>query len=102
MHYYDLDLKDLVYTYHHYFFTMQPAPPFRICSVSREIGLHPVLAAEPQKRNVQYASGLLYAPDTGQVLLSYGAADRQSRLLSMSLAEVESLFSGQQDRCARI
>jgi hypothetical protein len=58
-----------------------------------------VPTAKPQKQDVQYAAGLVFEPDTKQVLLSYGAADRQSRLLRTSLVEVELLFAGQQDRC---
>jgi hypothetical protein len=101
LHYYDLDLTNLVYTYHHYFFVMQPRPPFRICTVSREIPLQPVPEATEQKRNVQYISGLQYDRQNGTVMVSYGAADSQSRLLIMSLPEIEVLFKGQADRCWR-
>lgn len=101
LHYYDLELATLTYTYHHYFFIMQPKPPFRICAVSREIPLQPVPTAQLQKRNVQYVSGLYYDRGNGTVEVSYGAGDMQARVTVMGLAEVEGMFGGQVDRCWR-
>jgi hypothetical protein len=98
LHFYDLDAQGAK-VYHHYFFKMQPLAPFALCSISQEIPLQSMRSAGAFAQHVQYASGLLYEPELGRVVVSYGAADRHSRLLTMSLMEVESLFAGRQDRC---
>lgn len=96
--------------YHHYAYKMEAAPPFRICAVSKEIPLvtrkKEAAGAEggqPPQRSwthqriwkdtsqTAYASGLFV--DGDNVLLSYGSSDIDARLLAMSRAQVEDLFS---------
>lgn len=99
LHYYDLELTKLVYTYHHHFFMMQARPPFQICTLSKEITLQSVPKAGLQKQNVHYISGLDYDKKNDTVLVSYGAADTESRLLVMSMHEVQGLFINQASVC---
>lgn len=82
--------------YHHHFFRAEGRPPFRILEVSSELPLKCV-ADLPQDfmyaQLVSYISGL-QLQDDGQLLVSYGASDYRSRLITMGLQEAEHMFQG--------
>jgi len=101
--------------YHHYAYKMEAAPPFRICSVSKEITLVTRKKEAPpgqrqHKRGwthqriwkdtsqTAYISGLFLDGDS--VLLSYGSSDIDARLLTMSTADLEGLFAGSPFDCS--
>lgn len=94
------DGKDLVKVYHHFAYKIEAAPPFRVCAVSREIGL---VTRKPQKKGdwthqriwkdtsqTAYIAGLFMKGDS--VLMSYGSSDIDARLLTINIAELEGLF----------
>jgi hypothetical protein len=93
LHYFDFIGPEMYRQYHHFFFTMQNKPPFSICSVSAEILLHEVNTADVHTKYLAYVAGLHYNAAASEVVLSYGTADSQARLLVMPLSEVRGLFS---------
>jgi hypothetical protein len=99
VHYYNTD--NGIKRYHHYFFKMQPWPPFSVCAISREINLT-ILYTEPEHRRYMiYVSGLWYDQARRQLVVTYGTADAQARMQIMSISEANALFKGQDDLCAR-
>ncbi|KAF8059755.1 LPA1 [Scenedesmus sp. PABB004] len=100
-----------VKAYHHYAYRVEAAPPFRVCGVSREIGL--VTRKRPANKKASdwthqriwkdtsqtaYISGLFI--DGSTVHMSYGSSDIDARLLSMSVADMEALFDGSPWDCS--
>ncbi len=92
---------------------MEARPPFRICAISAEI---PLVTRKTPKSAQQkadwtkqriwkdtsqtaYISGL-YVRENGHVLMSYGSSDIDARLLTMSMAQLEELFSGSTYDCS--
>ena len=67
-------------------YRFQATPPFAILAVSRPIPLQGAGGAN-------FASGLLLPSDSDKVVVTYGAADLESRALVMSLHFLETLFS---------
>lgn len=96
-----------VKAYHHYAYKMESAPPFRICQISKEIPLVTRKTPRSQRDDwthqriwkdtsqTAYISGLYLKGDT--MLMSYGSSDIDSRLLQMSIQQLEDLFDGNFD-----
>ncbi|GFR46647.1 hypothetical protein Agub_g8258 [Astrephomene gubernaculifera] len=80
--------------YRHFAYKFQPEPPFAITDVSDELNLtfyrHP---HHPTKAHIAYVAGL-FLSEEGTLYVSYGAGDREARILTMSIAELEALFTG--------
>jgi hypothetical protein len=94
LHYYIEDPSTHFLDYHHYLFVMQSRPPFRLCAVSAELPLEPALDQPEYRRKVQYVSGLFFDAASRQLLISYGAADSVSRVLTMPIDQALALFQG--------
>lgn len=104
LHYYDIDVRPpsegttnptKVKRYRHFAYKMAAQPPFSILAVSAELPLQFSGDAFRLQRNfseVAFVNGVERHRD-GSILFAYGSRDASSRVLSMSLAEVESLFS---------
>jgi len=75
--------KDEAQAYHTFIYRFSAQPPFGIEAVSRE----PL----PLDRH-SFASGLVLRPDEGRAVVTYGWANQESRLLSLSLDHLESLL----------
>lgn len=65
-------------------YTMERTPPFKVINVTRPL---PLAGA-----NAAFASGLAIAPGGSKVVVTYGAADQQSRAFVMSKEYLLSLF----------
>jgi hypothetical protein len=112
--------------YFHYLYKMREAPPFEPCALSAELPLvfrkprapdDPKAAIQRQRiwkdtSRTAFVSGLhlegappaaLPGGRTGaglpRLLISYGSSDIDSRLLVLSLEELEGLFKGQPSTC---
>jgi len=80
-------------TYSHFAYRFSPEPPFSILQVSEEL---PLLAAPPSDRfgsSFAFASGLALSPSGKTVVVSYGAGDRESRALVLSLRRLDEMFT---------
>lgn len=92
--------------YHHYAYKFIANAPFPICGLSSELLLKtrpPV--KDMSKENLRiwkdttgtaYISGL-FVSDDGVVWMSYGSSDTDARLLSITVSELESLFTSLHD-----
>lgn len=81
--------------YRHFAFKFRPRPPFDIYAVSDELPLNfdgKLGERHPRAKYVAFVNGFDVYGD--QLYITYGAHDLQSRLLQMSVAEMEGLFSG--------
>lgn len=80
--------------YRHFAFKTLPRPPFRVVGRSSELSLE-FAKSLPSERayasEVAYISGLDLKPD-GMLLVSYGSADVEARLLLIKLHDIEALF----------
>ena len=66
-------------------YRFQAEPPFTVLAVSIPLPLQGT-------GNANFASGLVLLPGSDKVLVSYGAADRESRALIMSTSYLETFF----------
>lgn len=87
--------------YRHFAFKFSADPPFRIFSVSDEIYLPSSYHNHelPVMQTVAFISG--FCLSKGDLYLSYGVGDLESRVLVMSLNEFDNLFSGSVKRLPR-
>jgi peptidoglycan/LPS O-acetylase OafA/YrhL len=69
-------------------YTFSDAPPFGVLAVSRPLPL--------QRSERAFASGLMYVPEAGKIVVSYGVDNAEARSLVMSVEFLEGLF---EDRC---
>eukprot|EP00798_Chlamydomonas_sp_ICE-L_P008750 gene8750-33611_t len=78
--------------YRHFAYKISPLPPFNILAVSDEL---PVVYNKEMARTawVIFVNGL-YMSEEGTVVISYGAADAESRVLMLPIKELERLFTG--------
>ncbi|GLI62523.1 hypothetical protein VaNZ11_005180 [Volvox africanus] len=80
--------------YRHFAYKFEAQPPFTITEVSDELPLtffrHPNY---PAKAHVAYVSGL-FLGNNGTLYISYGAGDREARVMTMTVAEMEAMFTG--------
>eukprot|EP00879_Flechtneria_rotunda_P006744 GHRR01007087.1.p1 GENE.GHRR01007087.1~~GHRR01007087.1.p1 ORF type:complete len:270 (+),score=75.05 GHRR01007087.1:1163-1972(+) len=104
MHYFDMPRMKGSRAYHHYAYQMEPHPPFRICAVSRELPLrsydptyHRHVKATKWTRDINFISGLQLDLANGDVHMSYGAFDVESRLMSVKLHGLEGHFDAVSD-----
>ena len=74
--------------YEHYFFTMEPSPPFGIHGISRLFRFPPYF--NNQLDAIQFGSGLRRERD--HLLLEYGVADCQALSLKVAVAKVKAGF----------
>lgn len=82
--------------YRHHAFKVQSRPPFKLMGVSRELKLQ-FRQELPYDRSyaqlVTYVSGLHLQHD-GTLVIGYGSADIEARLMIMPLQDLEHLFDG--------
>jgi hypothetical protein len=80
--------------YRHFAYKFEPRPPFAITDISDELPLtfyrH---RNHPTKAFIAYVAGL-FVNANGTVHISYGAGDREARVLTMTVGEFEALFTG--------
>ncbi|KAG1672134.1 hypothetical protein FOA52_001722 [Chlamydomonas sp. UWO 241] len=79
--------------YRHFAFKTAPHPPFEVTAVSDELPLVFNATYKARTALIAFVSGLDLSP-SGDVLITYGSADVNARLLSLPLPELEGLFSG--------
>ncbi|PNH05439.1 hypothetical protein TSOC_008273 [Tetrabaena socialis] len=80
--------------YRHFAYKFQPEPPFAVTAVSDELRLTFYSNRQhPTKAYIAYVSGF-YMADNGTVYMSYGAGDREARVMVLPLAELEASFTG--------
>lgn len=96
--------------YHHFFYKMQPFPPFQVCDMSSELQLT-MTKFDPRvpihKRRiwrdgdyVAFVSGLQLV-DSKHLLVSYGSGDDTARVLFLSIVDAETLFGPESaSRCS--
>lgn len=96
LHFYERDRKTDYKIYRHFAYRMSPMPPFQISALSEELPLTFNTTYRPWKTRIAFVSGLdvqlSSTEDQTRVLISYGSADIQSRVLSLSLSELDTLF----------
>ena len=90
------------YRYTHFWYTMQPQPPYRILATSAEFCLSS-FQDRHDCESVQFISGMtLDAADNTSVLLSYGINDCEAKIARMSLRDVWAMMhplEGELDAC---
>lgn len=94
MHYFDY-VQPWVRSYRHFAYKMHPEPPFHITAVSGELPLQfsgSVDRLQRDSSHVAFVNGLTMSPD-GLLVVSYGSRDSASRVMTMSLSDLENLFS---------
>ena len=96
MHHIEKFDKGRVRLYRHFAFKTLAEPPFSITAVSDELPL--VFNATHRQRTawVAFVNGFELNGKDKEVIVTYGAADVESRALVMSLSEFEALFTGAQ------
>ena len=97
MHHIEKFDQGKVRLYRHFAFKTLATPPFSITDVSDELPL--VFNATHRQRTawVAFVNGFELNEKDKEVVVTYGAADVESRALVMSLVEFEGLFSGRQE-----
>ena len=89
------------YIYTHFFYTLEPRPPYRMLSTSSEW----CLASNQDHadcESIQFVSGATMAEVTQQLVLAYGANDCESKVGVLLMKRVWSMLqplSGQTDVC---
>ncbi|GLC41935.1 hypothetical protein PLESTF_000102300 [Pleodorina starrii] len=80
--------------YRHFAYKFQPKPPFAITDISDELNLTFFRQPNfPSKAHVAYVSGFFLGAN-GTVYISYGAGDREARVMITSIPDMEALFTG--------
>lgn len=105
-HYFETLLPSKIKDYHHYLYKFEDTPPFRVCAVSKEIPLRPMSPDQVKiyrriwkdTSKTTYVNGL-FITKSGELLLSYGSSDLSSRLLVLTMQEMENLFDPKNDKC---
>ena len=96
LHYFERQPRTRYRLYRHFAYQMSPEPPFSISAMSKELPLIFNNSYTPWKATVAYVSGLDVilgsSEDLTKVLISYGSADFDSRILSLSLLELNAFF----------
>jgi hypothetical protein len=96
LHYFERQPQTEYRLYRHFAYRMSSDPPFQISAVSKELPLIFNSSYNPWKAMIAYVSGLdvMLGPteDLTKVLISYGSADCDSRILSLSLLELNAFF----------
>ena len=80
--------------YRHFAYRFEPKPPFRITGISDELALQ--FYKDPSRARtafVAYVAGLYLSPN-GTVYITYGAGDLKSRVLILTVTELEETFTG--------
>jgi hypothetical protein len=96
LHFYEQDHKTEYRIYRHFAYRMNPEPPFQISALSEELPLIFNASYSRWRSKIAYVSGLDVqigsSEDESRVLISYGSADIESRVLSLSLSELNAMF----------
>lgn len=79
--------------YRHFFYTFSAEPPFDVIAIASEPISLAVAAPDANTQPFAFLSGLARHPDRSEVLVSYGAGDRQSRVRAMSDEQVFAHFN---------
>lgn len=93
MHHIERFDNGLIRLYRHFAFKVAPRPPFQVTAVSDELPLVFNATFKAKTAFIAFACGLDVS-QSGQVYITYGSADIESRILTLSLAELERMFTG--------
>lgn len=86
-----------VKVYRHFAYKFDPEPPFAITAISDELRLTFFRDSKyPTKHFIIYVSGL-FLGEGNKVYVSYGAGDREPRVMTMDLKELEATFTGKME-----
>jgi hypothetical protein len=95
MHHYEMRGDGCKRLYRHFAYKASPQPPFDITAISDELPLtFKDLKGVRHARCVAFVSGLDIT-ENGTILITYGSADIESRILILTLDELDLLFTGE-------
>lgn len=93
MHHIERFDNGLIRLYRHFAFKVAPRPPFQVTAVSDELPLVFNATYKAKTAFIAFACGLDVSP-SGQVYITYGSADIESRISILTLTELELMFTG--------